>query len=86
MVYVGDGASDLDAFRLLKRHGGIAIAVDHSSKSEEWEAEEHLFDEARVANLAPPDFTAGSEMEESLVLSVEAIGKRVALRRLGRSE
>lgn len=86
MIYVGDGASDLDAFGLLQQHGGIAIAVDHSKESEEWEADEHMFDGARVENLAPPDFTEGSEMYQSLAIAVEVIAKKVALRRLGRGE
>ena len=86
MIYVGDGGSDLDAFRLLQQHGGIALAVDHSEDSEEWEADEHMFEGARVENLAPPDYKDGSEMYRSLALAVEAIAKKVALRRLGRGE
>ena len=86
LIYVGDGASDIDAFRLVEQHGGIALAVDHSKAGEEWGAEKHIFDEARVENLAPPDFRDGSELKQSLVLAVEIVAKRVALRRLGRCE
>lgn len=86
MIYVGDGASDIDAFNLMHDNGGIAIAVDHSRGSEEWEAGEHMFGGARVENLAPPDFREGSEMHRSLTLSVEIIGKRIALRALARGE
>lgn len=86
MIYVGDGASDIDAFNLMHDNGGIAIAVDHSRGSEEWEASEHMFGGARVENLAPPDFTAGKEMHRSLILAAEIIGKRIALRSLAQGE
>jgi phosphoglycolate phosphatase-like HAD superfamily hydrolase len=86
MIYVGDGASDIDAFKLMHESGGIAIAVNHSRDSEEWQASEHMFDDAHVENLAPPDFRGGSEMHRSLSLAVEIIGKRIALRALARGE
>jgi phosphoserine phosphatase len=86
MIYVGDGASDVDAFELLQQHGGIPLAVDHSGRGREWGAADHMFDEARVENLAPPDFTDGSEMRQSLVFAVKSIANKVALRRLGQSE
>lgn len=86
MIYVGDGASDLDAFNLLHDNGGIAIAVNASQNGEPWQAGAHMFDAARVENLAPPDFREGAEMHRSLMLAVEIVGKKVALRRLGRGE
>lgn len=86
MIYVGDGASDIDAFKLMHEHGGIAIAVDHSAEGEDWEATSHMFGSAHVENLAPPDFREGKELRRSLILAVEQIGKRVALRSLAVGE
>lgn len=86
MIYVGDGGSDLDAFNLLHDAGGIAIAVNASEHGEPWQAEEHMFDAARVENLAPPDFREGEEMHRTLTLAVEIVAKKVALRRLGKGE
>lgn len=86
MIYVGDGASDIAAFNLMHDNGGIAIAVDHSGEDENWRASEHMFDSARVENLAPPDFREGQEMRRSLTLAVELLGKRIALRALARGE
>lgn len=86
MIYVGDGASDIDAFNLMHDHGGVAIAVNHAEGGEEWDAAEHMYNAARVENLAPPDFTPGKEMHRSLSLAVEMIGKRVALRSLAKGE
>ncbi|MDX2089339.1 MAG: hypothetical protein SFX73_15910 [Kofleriaceae bacterium] len=81
MIYVGDGLSDLDAFKLIHENGGIALGVDHSG-SGEWPAADHMFASARVDNLAPADFREGQELYRSLVLAVECVSKRVALRRL----
>jgi phosphoserine phosphatase len=86
MIYVGDGASDIDAFNIMHDDGGIAIAVNQARRGEEWQASEHMFDAARVENLAPPDFTPGKEMHRSLTLAVEIIAKKVALRSLAKGE
>ncbi|HEV2080161.1 MAG TPA: hypothetical protein VGR19_09760 [Allosphingosinicella sp.] len=86
MIYVGDGASDIDAFKLMHENGGVAIAVDHSDGGEKWQASDHMFSSAHVENLAPPDFTRGEEMHRSLMLAAEMLGKRVALRSLGVGE
>lgn len=45
-----------------------------------------MFSGARVENLAPPDFSKDAEMYQSLSIAVEAIAKKVALRRLERGE
>lgn len=86
MIYVGDGASDLDAFSLLHDHGGIAIAINQSAEGKEWDGAKHMFEDAQVENLAPPDFREGSEMARSLVLAAEIVGKRVKLRSLAKGE
>lgn len=82
MIYVGDGASDIAAFKLMYDAGGLALAVDHSSGDERWRASEHMFQSARVDNLAAPDYRPDSEMRRSLELAVEITARRVALRRL----
>ena len=86
MIYVGDGASDLDAFKIMRENGGVPIAVDHSSGDKRWEAAEHMFSGAKVENLAPPDFSEGKEMRRTLKLAVEMLGKRVALRSMAAGE
>lgn len=86
MIYVGDGASDIAAFKLIQEHGGIAIAVDHSEDEEQWQAAEHIFRSARVENLAPPDFREDSELRRSLEIGARIIANRVALRALAVGE
>lgn len=94
VVYVGDGASDLPAFELMHRHGGLAIAVGKErddgegggDAEEGWEQRDRMYPDRRVQNLAPPDFREGAELMRSCELALESIVKKVALRRLGAGE
>ena len=83
MIYVGDGLSDLKAFRFVTGSGGLAIAVDedHSFAHEDSQTAQQ-----RVENLAPPDYDEGGEMLESLKLAVTSAAARVAIRARGRGE
>lgn len=86
MIYVGDGVSDIAAFNLMHDNGGIAIAVNLAEDANAWAAAEHMYDGARVDNLSPPEFGPDGELRKSLVLAVECVAKRVALRRLARGD
>ena len=83
MIYVGDGASDLQAFGLLNRTGGLALAVDKDGRFDH--AEEQGPDQ-RVDNLAPPDYSKGGQLLESLRHAVRACASRIALRALAQGE
>lgn len=82
MLYVGDGASDIPAFDLVARHGGVALGIVHGRKPEDWSVAESMHARARVDNLGPPDFDEGSPLHRMLTLAVEILAKRVALRRI----
>lgn len=87
MVYVGDGASDLPAFQLMREGGGIGLGVfARDGSAEEWSARGRMHRDRRVENLAAADFREGSELLRSATLAMEAVAKRVALRRLGAGE
>lgn len=87
MIYLGDGASDLPAFDLLEDRGGIALGVFRPDASaDEWRRGKQLHAERRVQNLAAADFSEGSELLRSLLLAVDSIADKVALRRLARGK
>lgn len=83
LIYVGDGASDLEAFGYVEGGGGLAIAVDKDAR---FDSEAQMLSSQRVENLAPPDFTEGGQMLQSLTLAVRSAAARVALRRLSEGE
>jgi hypothetical protein len=87
MIYVGDGASDLPAFELLSRQGGLSIGVfGPGGSASDWGRERHMHSGQRVQNVAEANYAEDAELMQSLRLGVEAIAKLIALRRLGRDE
>ncbi len=87
MVYVGDGSSDMPAFRLMGEYGGLALGVVPADGSAEgWEGHEDMEAGRRVQNLAPADYSEDAELLRSILLSVESICKRIELRRLSAGE
>ena len=86
VVFVGDGSSDMDAFGLMHRTGGIALGVVDGDEAADWEGYADIHDRRRVDNLAPNDYSDGSELLRSLHLAVASIAHRVELRKLGRGE
>ena len=87
MIYVGDGASDLPAFDLMGREGGIAIGVYGPGKSASgWSTHKNIYPDRRVQNLAEANYNEDSELLHSLCLAVESIAKLVALRKLAKGE
>ncbi len=81
MIYVGDGASDLQAFGFITGEGGLAIAID---KDEVFDDADAQTPSQRVDDLAPPDYSEGSELLDALSHAVRACASRMALRALGR--
>jgi phosphoglycolate phosphatase-like HAD superfamily hydrolase len=83
MIYVGDGASDLQAFGFMRANGGLALAIDKDARFDSADAQTRS---QRVDNLAPPDYRKGGELLTSLEHAVRACAARIALRALGRGE
>jgi hypothetical protein len=86
VVYVGDGKSDMPAFALMQEHGGIALGVVDADRVHDWDGYSSERGERRVQNLAPADYSEGSELLRSLELAVESMAKLAALRKLGAGE
>lgn len=86
MIYLGDGSSDLPAFQFMRERGGIAIGIYAADSPQEWDHSEEVYRKRRVENLTPNSYEEGSELLSSILLAVESIAKRIALRKLGRDE
>ena len=79
MIYLGDGASDLQAFGFLHGHGGLTIAVAAGGGFDPGE----LTDAQRVDAAPPPDYSPGEPLMEALEHAVRACAHRIALRAVG---
>lgn len=86
MIYLGDGSSDLPAFQFMRERGGIAIGIFEGDSPDNWEAGENIHEKRRVENIAKNTYAEGSELLQSVLLGVESIAKRIALRQLGQGE
>lgn len=86
LVYVGDGSSDMPAYELLNESGAIAIGVFKADAVSSWEGYEDVRQERKVENLAPVDYREGSEALTSILLAVDSVCKRIAIRRQSRGE
>jgi len=83
LVYIGDGLSDLEAFASVANRGGIAIAIDKTSR---FDHEDQQTSDERVDNLAPPDYSEGSELLDCLCHAARSAASRAAIRRYGKGE
>ena len=86
MVYVGDGMTDIACFSLLADAGGIGVGVVEPRAEGKWGEWRSFSRGSRVANLAKADYREDAELLRSLCLSVEALGRLVALRQMSRGE
>lgn len=86
MIYLGDGSSDLPAFEFMRERGGVAIGIYSAESPEQWAKGKRIYRERRVENLTPNTYGEGSELLRSILLGVESIVKRIALRKLGRGQ
>ena len=80
LIYVGDGASDLQAFQFVRDCGGFAIAV---ARDGHFSAEKEMHENQRPDALAPPGYADGAPLFEILALAVRSHANRIALRRKG---
>lgn len=83
IVYLGDGLSDLATFEFVGNHGGLSIAI---SEGDEFAYAKEQTETERVDDLAPPDYSEGSELSEALYHAVRSAASRAALRKLGCGE
>lgn len=79
MIYVGDGASDLQAFGFLAAAGGLAIAVDPDRDRAFADAAAQTAAQ-RMDALVPPDYREGAALMTALEDAVRACAHRIALR------
>lgn len=81
MVFVGDGYTDVPCFAMVRDHGGVAIGVYSAQHRERWGRAWGFIEDGRVSNLVPADYRQGSALSNSLVMAVESMARRIALRR-----
>ncbi len=83
VVYVGDGTSDIPCFTVINQYGGIAIGVyPQNRNAHEWKHRENISSSQKLSNLVAANYQQDSEMMRSLLLAIDCISARIALRKL----
>lgn len=80
MIFVGDGYTDIPCFSLIKNYGGQAIGVYDRENRDKWGRAWGFIEDDRVSNLSPADYRKDSALSISLMMAVESVARRIALR------
>lgn len=79
IVFIGDGATDIPCFRLVKEQGGLAVAVYTPNKHRgRTKAAEYLKD-GRVHSIVPAIYSDGSLLDRIIKAQIEEVSARYAL-------
>ncbi len=79
MIFVGDGYTDVPCFSLVKKYGGIPLAVYDKKKRERWSRAWQFSEDNRVMQFASTDYRRSSDLYSLLVMSIERIATGIAI-------
>ncbi len=77
MIYIADGPSDVPAFSLIKKNGGVTFAVFPKGRTKEMNQVEKLRLEGRVDYYAEADYVEGSTTYNWLTQKILSIAERI---------
>jgi hypothetical protein len=89
MIFLGDGQTDIPAFSLLKKNGGIPIAVYREEKNSDGTINEEktlknyskgyqlAIEAKRAEQILPADYSLGKPLKMALLGYVEKIAKNI---------
>lgn len=79
MVFIGDGATDIPCFRLVKDQGGLSIAVYTPNKKGGKTKANGYLDDERVHAAVPATYTPDSELDKLIKAQIDLVASRHAL-------
>lgn len=80
VVFVGDGYTDVPCFSLVMKSGGIAFGVYNIDHHEKWGRAWGFIEDRRVSNLLSANFSAKSDLSNSLIMAIDSIARRIQLK------
>lgn len=79
MVFIGDGATDIPCFRLIKEQGGLSVAVyKPGTKGARSKADGYHAD-GRVHCAVPANYSEGGELDKIIKANIDAVASRATL-------
>ena len=82
MIYIGDGDTDVPCMRIVKEHGGHAIAVYNPQKKAGKETARHLAVDDRVHILLPADYRENQPLEQYVHALIDKVAADVHVQKL----
>lgn len=79
MVFIGDGATDIPCFRLIKEQGGLSVAVYTPNKHGGKNKAEQYLNDRRVHAVVPAIYTDGSALDKIIKARIDEVAARYAL-------
>jgi len=79
MIFVGDGYTDIPCFSLVKKEGGVSIAVYDNNHVEKWGNAYQFVADGRVSNLLSANYTQGTDLVNFLSMAVRSMAERIAV-------
>lgn len=76
MVYIGDGATDVPCFRLVKQLGGLSIVVYKPRTKGAHERANHFIRDGRVQCSAQADYRDGKELDLIVKTQIDLVAAR----------
>lgn len=77
MIVVGDGYTDIPCFSLVRSFGGIAVGVYDNRNRQKWGKAWGFIEDGRVSNLLSANYSAGSDLMNTLMMAMDNIASRI---------
>ncbi len=82
MIYVADGPSDIPSFSVVKKSGGLALAVYDPRDPRQYDQVSNLLERGRVHHVAPADYREDSIADTWLRRQVGRMAQRIVEERV----
>lgn len=79
MIFVGDGYTDIPCFSLVKKDGGVSIAVFDKTRGEKWGSAYQFVHDGRVSNLLSANYSEQSDLSIFLGMAVKKLATDIAV-------
>lgn len=79
MIFVGDGYTDIPCFSLVKKDGGVSIAVFDKTHGEKWGSAYQFVHDGRVSNLLSANYAEQSDLSIFLGMAVKKLATDIAV-------
>jgi phosphoserine phosphatase len=79
IVFIGDGATDIPCFRLVKEQGGLSVAVYTPNKHGGKTKAARYLDDGRVHAVVPAIYTDGSPLDKIIKARIDEVSARHTL-------